>query len=191
MVDFFRSVNLFDLLAVLFLFLMFIVGFAQGTIRRVLGLAAILFSFLLASQLRGPVGSFLAQNWTQFRPEYSYTIGYLTMFVAASVAFSVVIQGFYHKTPLFERYEWVDEILGGLLGLVQGVLIIGCFIVIFDSYFKLPLQPAGSEYKILRDIFNAYDLTVTAQVFRQTIIPGFLAVFGFMIPEAVRNVFPH
>jgi uncharacterized membrane protein required for colicin V production len=188
--EFFRSLNGFDLLVVLFLFLMFVAGFAQGTIRRILGIAAILFSFLLASQLRDPVGGFLAQNWTQFPAEYSHMIAYLTVFIGASVAFSVVIQGFYKRTPLFERYDWIDEVLGGLLGLVQGALIIGCFIVILDSFFKLSLAPDSDEYKILRDIFNAYDPTTTAQVFRQTLIPGFLVIFGFMIPQNVRDLFP-
>jgi uncharacterized membrane protein required for colicin V production len=171
--DLFGSANLFDLLAVLFLFLMFVVGFAQGTIRRVLGIAAILFSFLLAGQLREPVGGFLAQNWTQFSSEYSHLIAYLVIFVAASVAFSVVIQGFYKKTPLFEHYEWIDEIIGGLLGLFQGALIMGCLIVILDSFFKLPIQVNPNEVKFIRDAFNAYDPTVTAQVYRQTLIPGF------------------
>jgi len=66
--EFIRSFNLFDLLVILFLFGMFILGFIQGTVRRLLGLAAILFSFLLAANLREPLGNFLASNWTQFHP---------------------------------------------------------------------------------------------------------------------------
>ena len=40
------NVNRFDLLVLLFAFGMFVLGFVQGTIRRVLGLASMLFSFL-------------------------------------------------------------------------------------------------------------------------------------------------
>ena len=44
--------NRFDLLFLLFLFGMFVLGFMQGTIRRLLGLASMLFSFLFAANLR-------------------------------------------------------------------------------------------------------------------------------------------
>ena len=42
---------------------MFVLGFIQGTIRRLLGLASMLFSFLFAANLRDPLGDYLAQNW--------------------------------------------------------------------------------------------------------------------------------
>ncbi len=190
-VDSIRSINLFDLFTILFLFGMFVLGYVQGTIRRLLGIAAILFSFLLASQLRDPVGGFLAQNWTQFARDYSYMIAYLVVFVTASVAFSVVIQGFYKRTPLFDRYNFVDEILGGLLGLVQALLIIGAVIVILNSFFRqVGIAPDPDEWTILRDMFNAYNNSVTADVFRSAIIPAFFVIFGFMIPQAVRDYFP-
>ena len=58
--EFLSSINRFDLLVVLFCFGMFVLGFIQGTIRRVLGLASMLFSFLFAANLRDPLGSYLA-----------------------------------------------------------------------------------------------------------------------------------
>ena len=35
------------------------------------------------------------------------------------LAFALVVQGFYKPQPLFEKARFVDEILGGLLGVVQ------------------------------------------------------------------------
>ncbi len=185
-----QSLSTFDLLALLFLFFMFVLGFAQGTIRRLLGLASIVFSFLLASQLRGPVGSFLAANWTQLPKDYDVMFGYLIVFVAAAVAFSVVIQGFYHKQPLFEKYSFLDEAVGGLLGIVQGVVILGAVIVILDSFYRIQrVAPDSDELKVLRDFFNAYDHSQTAGVFRQTLIPATFAVVGALIPPDVRSFF--
>jgi uncharacterized membrane protein required for colicin V production len=46
---------------------MFVLGFIQGTIRRVLGLASMLFSFLFAANLREPLGGYLAQTGTTSR----------------------------------------------------------------------------------------------------------------------------
>ena len=82
--EFLSSLTIFDFGFFLFLFGFFVLGFAQGTIRRLLGLAAVMFSFLLAANLRDPLGSFLATNWTQFPREYAYMIGFLTVFLAAS-----------------------------------------------------------------------------------------------------------
>ena len=47
------------------------------------------------------------------------------VFVAATIAFTVVIQGFYHKQALFEKATFADEVIGGLLGIVQALFLIG------------------------------------------------------------------
>jgi uncharacterized membrane protein required for colicin V production len=188
--EFLRSINLFDLVVVLALFGMFVLGFVQGTIRRLLGIASILFSFLLAANLQGPLGDFLARNWTQFAPEYSVMIGFGTVFVAASIAFTLVIQAFYTKVPLFEKYTFIDEILGGLLGVLQGLLILGAMIVILDSFFAIPgIAKRDTELPLLRDIYNWYTNSGTAVLFRDTLIPAFFAVFGFIVPDKIRVFF--
>jgi membrane protein required for colicin V production len=187
-VDFIRSLNLFDLLIILFLIGMFILGFVQGTVRRLLGIAAILFSFLLAANLREPLGNFLASNWTHFEREYAVMIGFGTVFVASSIAFTLVIQGFYKKTPLWERYELADEILGGVLGVLQGVLILTAMIIILDSAFEIPTLTDRNELILLREIHGAYDPSATAQVIRNGVIPAFYALFGLFIPEELRRI---
>jgi membrane protein required for colicin V production len=188
--EFLRSINIFDLFIVLGLFGMFILGFIQGTIRRLLGIASILFSFLLAANLQGPLGDFLARNWTQFDPAYSVMIGFGTVFVAASIAFTLVIQAFYTKVPLFEKYTFIDEILGGLLGVLQGVLILGAVIVILDSFFRIPgIAKRDTELPLLREIYNAYTNSGTAVLFRETLIPAFFAVFGFIVPDRIKAFF--
>jgi uncharacterized membrane protein required for colicin V production len=188
--EFLRSIYLFDLLAILFLFAMFILGVIQGTIRRLLGVAAITFSFLLASQLRDPLGAFLAANWTHLPREYSFMIGYGVVFVAASIAFSLVIQGFYRPQPLFARASFLDELLGGAVGVVQGCVILGAMIVVLDSFFRLPgIAPNPNELAVLRDLFNAYDPSGTAVLFRGTLVPAFFAVLGGFVPDAVRGLY--
>jgi uncharacterized membrane protein required for colicin V production len=186
-----RSLNLFDLLALFFLGAMFILGFIQGTIRRLLGIASILFSFLVAANVREPLGSFLAANWTQFRAEYATMIGFGTVFVAGSIAFSVVIQAFYRKAPLFEKYTVLDELLAGFLGILQGLLILGAMIVILDTAFEIPdLRQQAGELPWLREIHDAYDPSTTAALLRDYLIPGFFVILGPFIPDALRAFFP-
>lgn len=184
------GIDRFDLLVVLFLFGMFVLGFIQGTIRRILGLASMLFSFLFAANLREPLGGFLAANWTQMPDEYAVMIGFGTVFLAATIAFTVTIQGFYHKQSLFQKATVVDELIGGVLGVIQGLMLVGFIIIILDSYYNVPTLPESSgEITFLRGIHELIDPSGTAELFRTRLIPGFFAVFGLFIPADLRSLF--
>ncbi len=187
----FGGIGTVDIVLVLYFMGFFVLGFAQGTIRRLLGIGSILFSFLLAANIASPLGDFLGANWTQFPKEYAYMVGFGTIFVASSVAFALVIQGFYKPQPLFQKARFADEIIGGLLGLVQAALILGCLIVILDSYFRIPgMTPDPQELPFLRDIWTALDATRTVELFRDTIIPGFFLFTGFLVPDNIEAAYP-
>ena len=187
MIDAIVSINRFDLLVVLFCFGMFVLGFVQGTIRRVLGLASMLFSFLFAANLREPLGGYLAENWNDYPDEYAVMLGFGIVFVAATIAFTVVIQGFYHKQALFQKASFADEVIGGLLGIVQALFLIGCIIIILDSFFLIPTIPkADNEYRWIRDLFDLMNESGFADLFRTRLIPGFITVFGLLIPTDIQ-----
>lgn len=188
-VGFITGLNLFDLVVILILALAFVLGFIQGTIRRLLGLGSILFSYLLAANLRDPLGTFFSQNWFQFPAEYSFMIAFGAVFLVASIGFSLLIQGFYKHQDLFARTRFVDEVLGGLLGIVQAMVILGAVIVILDSFFRNPAMPKSEgELILVRDIFNAMDRSNTAGIFRETLIPAFNSLVGFLLPVDIRSV---
>ena len=189
--EFIAGVGTVDLLLALYFIGFFVLGFAQGTIRRLLGILSILFSFLLAATLAGPLADFLGANWRQFTPEYSYMVGFGTVFVASTVAFALVIQGFYKPQPLFQKARFADEILGGILGLIQAALILGIVIVILDSFFKIPGIPADAdELPFLRSIWIALDSSQIVEVFRETLIPFFFLLTGLFIPDRVEAMYP-
>jgi membrane protein required for colicin V production len=180
-----------DLLIVVYFIAFFVLGFAQGTIRRLLGIASMLFSFLLAASLARPLGDFLSANWTQFPPEYSYMIGFLSIFVAGVVAFALVIQSYYHPQPLFKRARFADEAIGGILGLIQAALLFGIVLVILDSFFAKPgIVQDAQELPFLRDLWNALDGSKFAEPFRTTLIPAFFVVFGFFVPDSIEANYP-
>jgi membrane protein required for colicin V production len=182
------SIGVVDILLIFYFAGFFILGFAQGTIRRLLGIGSILFSWFLAANLAQPLSEFLGKNWTQFPKEYSYMIGFLAVFVTLAVVFALVIQGFYKPQPLFKNARFADEIIGGLLGLVQAALIFGALLVILDSFFRIPsIEPFSTELPFLRTIWEAVDPTQIAAIFRETLIPAFFAVFGFLVPESIRS----
>ena len=45
------------------------------------------------------LGNFLGNNWAQFSRQYAYMIGFGTVFIASTLAFALVAQGFYKPQP--------------------------------------------------------------------------------------------
>jgi uncharacterized membrane protein required for colicin V production len=176
-----------DLLLVLYFMGFFVLGFAQGTIRRVIGIASILFSFMFAATLSEPLGNFLGSNWAQFARQYSYMIGFGTVFVAASLAFALVVQGFYKPQPLFARARFLDEILGGVLGIIQAGLILGAVVVILGSFFLIPgIARDPEELLGLREVWTALETSKIVDFFQVALIPGFFSIFDLFIPDSIQ-----
>jgi len=184
------SIQAVDLLIFFNLFALFILGFMQGIIRRLLGIASILLSLLVAAQLQAPFGSFLAENWTQYPREYNYMLAFGSVFVAGSVAATVTIQLFFRPAPLFAKYPVIDELVGGMLGLIQGGLILAAFFLITDPFFVTVGQQArGTEFPFIREIHQALNGSETATIVRDRLIPSILALLGGVFPASVTDLF--
>ena len=84
--NFLGGISTVDLLIFVYFIAFFVLGFAQGTIRRLIGIASIMFSFLFAANIAQPLGEYLGNNWTQFSKEYSVMIAFATVFLASSIA---------------------------------------------------------------------------------------------------------
>jgi uncharacterized membrane protein required for colicin V production len=189
--EFLGGVKTVDLLLALIFMAFFVLGFAQGTIRRLIGIGSILFSFLFAANIAEPLGQFLAANWTDQPPQYSEMVGFGTVFVAAALAFAIVVQGFYRPQPLFERARFVDELLGGLLGLLQAAIILAAVVIILDSYYRLTgIAQGAHEIQFLRDLWTALNESRIVEVFRSTLIPAFFVIVGLFIPNSIKVFYP-
>lgn len=187
-----ERIQAFDLLIVLALLAMFIVGYAQGLVRRLLGSAAMLFALVLAGQLRTPLGNYLAGEWTGIDAAYSHMVAFGAVFLAAAVTLSVAIQITYRPAPLLTRYPVLDEILGGLVGVFQGLLVLTVLFLMLDPYYTRPDVQATvtrGEFTLLRTLHELLDDTFTAELFRTTIIPPLLSVFGFLFPADLVETF--
>lgn len=188
-----EQIKPFDLVIFLALLAMFIVGYAQGVIRRLLGIGAIVFSLILAAQLRQPVGDYLSHEWSTIATSYSYMVAFGAVFAASAIALSLGIQLTYRPAPLFSSYPVLDEIIGGLLGVLEGLLILMAIFLILDPHYNLPQtqQAVGfGEFTFLRTIHDLLNDTLTAQVMRDNVIPAVMLVLGFLFPADVREAFP-
>ena len=182
--------NLFDILVFILLIAGFIVGYLQGAVRRLIGIIAVTFSLIVAAQLREALGNFLGANWGQFPPGYTDLLAFGFLFALLVIVFAIIVQVYYERGPLLPRWRYADPLLGGLLGVVQAMLMLGAIILILDSYFATPsLVVSAAEFSWLRDLYNAIDASRTADLFRATIFPAVFALIGFFFPEEIRNLY--
>ena len=184
------SISTVDIVIGVVLCACFVLGFAQGAVRRLLGIGSMVFSFFVAAQAAVPVGGFLAQNWVQWPPAYSVMLGFLTLFGAAVVAFSLVIQGTYRKTIVFARFPIIDELAGGFLGVVQGFMLLAFLVIVLDQAFLVPgMAPDSTGIPMLRDLWAAVYGSGTGSLLHDTVIPGFLGLVQFLIPQSFLAVY--
>ena len=185
-----QSFNVFDLVFLLFLAGMFVLGYIQGTVRRLVGTLSFIFSFFLAAVLSVPFGAFLKSYWTSYPDEYSMMIAFLTVFLAAVVAFFLVIQGTYSKTSLFSKWPVVDEVVGGIVGVIQGFLFLMFLTIILDQYFLYaPATAQIDELPFLRGFWEALNTSTVGMLLHQTVIPNFISLFGFFLPEYIKATY--
>ena len=188
-VGFLKSAPIVDIGILLALFGCFALGVMQGSIRRILGILAILFAFLVAANLRGPGGDYLAGNWHQFDLGYNRLLAFTIVFVVGAVVASVVIQGFYKRTDIYAKQPIVDDAIGGLLGLAQGLLVLVLVVIILNSSVLPPVQTG--DVTPLRD---AQDLIVNQSHIggwiRDAVAPPFVHLWSFLLPPDLVALFP-
>jgi uncharacterized membrane protein required for colicin V production len=180
-----------DLLIVLYFVGFFVLGFAQGTIRRLIGLGSVLFSFLLAANLADTLGRFLGDNWTQFPRQYSYMIGFGAIFAASVLVLALISQTYYKPQQLFRKARFADEIVGGMFGLLEAAILFGAVLIILDSFFRIPgIPPSPGELPFLREFWGGLDHTQFAGLFRNTLIPAAFVLIGLFIPDNIESGYP-
>jgi uncharacterized membrane protein required for colicin V production len=180
---------LIDLGLLLGLTAFFFLGVVQGAIRRLLGIASMLVAFVLAANLRNPVGDFLAGNWTQFDLGYNRLLAFGIVFAAGSLAASITIQGFYKRQDLSTEHPIADDIVGGLLGLLQGIVVLTMLVIIFNSY-TLPAPHTGDVTQV-RDAQNLiiHDSNI-AGADKDFLVPPLVRVLSPLLPGDLVTLFP-
>jgi uncharacterized membrane protein required for colicin V production len=183
------SLNLVDVIIGIALFGMFVIGYVQGAVRRGVGVVTMTFSFFLAGQLNQFLGAFLAENWLQYPPLYSYMIGYLILFFAGVIAFALIVQVTYRKVEIFVRFPVLDEVLGGLLGVAWGLLLLMFTMTILGTYFLVVPSGDADEMRILREVWDAIYGSWFGQFLVDQVIPVFVAFTSFLLPASVTAAY--
>jgi uncharacterized membrane protein required for colicin V production len=148
--------------------------------------------FVLAANLRGPVGDALARYWRADTPEYAAFIGLGATFAVLYVVAMLAAQVYVKRITLFPKSDIADDIVGGLVGALEAIVLIGVVILVMDSYFRVhPSAGSSNEMDLLRTIFDFYDHSLTVHVYRDLLGPVFMAGLGWTLPESLRALIAH
>ena len=189
MVDFLKSAPIVDIFILLGFLAALILGVMQGAIRRILGILSIVLAFLVACNLRDTFGEYLAQNWHQFDLGYNRLLAFTITFVVVAVASSIVIQGFYKRTDINAKHPIVDDIVGGLLGLLQGMLLLIMAVIILNSSILPPAQSGDvSQLRYVQDLI--VNQSHIAGTIRDVVAPPFVHILSFLLPSDLVSLFP-
>lgn len=113
--------NWLDIVLVLILAVTVVIGLIKGSVRSLLGIAAVILGLILASQAYGAAAQLV-------RPVIKSALwanltGFLLIFIAVQLAGWGV--GFLVSKLLKGPLHFMDHVLGGLVGFAKGVLICG------------------------------------------------------------------
>ncbi len=118
--------NFIDLLLILIFVGLLATGFFQGMIRLLVMIVALYLSLVLASLYFAPLGEFFVRNFDTQR----YVGQYVAFFLVLVIGFVLLtIAGLYtfRYAKLPGSIEYLDRIVGTVLGMFLGVLIVGIF----------------------------------------------------------------
>lgn len=124
-------------------------GFRKGFITRALGLAGVILGIWLGVKHNLKVAQIL--NNIGVNAELS---PYLAMFLIflASIITATLLARFLRNVSVF--VELTDNILGAVLGLVEGILILGVFLIFLAS-LNLPSEETRIQSKFYKPVTKA------------------------------------
>jgi uncharacterized membrane protein required for colicin V production len=166
-----------------------IIGVLQGPIRRLIGMVTMLVAFLFAANLRDTFGDFLASNWHQFDLGYNRLLAFAILFFVLTVAASLATQGLYHRLDVSVEHPVVDDVLGGLAGFVEGILLLVLVVIILNSFLLPPPQEGDlSQLRSLQDML--LNQSHFAGWLNDYVAPIVVHLFAPLLPVDVTAVYP-
>lgn len=179
--------NFIDLFFLLLLVAMLAIGFFQGMIRLIVLIVALYLSVVLASLYFPAVATFFQRQFgTQRIPaEYiAFTILLMVSFILLTVAGLYTFR--YAKMP--GQLQYVDRIIGVVLGVVLAGLFIGIFAVVL---WNLMILRGGEniDWPLMRTLGNGIRRSFLLNYFADTVLPQTYDVIGPILPEGARLIF--
>ncbi|PDW01685.1 colicin V production protein [Candidatus Viridilinea mediisalina] len=179
--------NFIDILLVFLFFGTLAAGFFQGMIRLLIVIVALYLATVLASLYFAPLGDFFVRQFQSQR----YVSQYIAFALVHMISlFLITIAGLYtfRYAKLPGSLEYLDRIVGTLLGMVLGALIIG---MTADLLWNLMVTRGGRnvDMPIFRMIGNSVANSFVCRYFATVVLPLTFDYFAPFLPSGARMIF--
>lgn len=177
-----------DLVMLLFLAGLLRAGWSSGFIRRVLGLVFLAASFVAGAYLREPAGAIVTTFLPQIPSAYAEMVGYSVASTGLLVGLNLLSQPFMSRAPKHGLSRKTDQLLGLILGGLEGVLILSAGIVILHTYADVQSVGGFVDTGLLHDLRVAVDGSTIGQILEKTTVPIVLLLLGPLLPKDITQV---
>ena len=167
-------------------------GWRTGFLRRLLGIAFAIISFLLSAYFRYPIGAIASTFFKDIPTDYANLVGYTIAFPAILAILHFGSRTITGRIQVQGMTKEVDALLGAIVGGVEAVVILSAAIVILDAYFGTSATPDSlSHAGSLKDLAKTVNATTTVHLLRATTVPVVLAILGPLLPTDVSSLLPN
>lgn len=179
--------NFIDLLFVLVFFGMLAAGFFQGMIRLLVLIVALYLALVLSSLYYAALGEFFVRNFDAERFVGQYMAFFLVLFFAFVLLSAAGLYTFrYAKLP--GSLQYLDRIIGTVLGMFLGALVIGIFATLL---WNLMILRGGRniELPLFRSLGDSIASSTLVRYFSSVILPLTYNRVDPILPEGADLLF--
>jgi uncharacterized membrane protein required for colicin V production len=166
-------------------------GWRSGFLRRLIGIAFMAISFVLAGYFRYAVAPIAKSFFPNIPPDYADLVGYAIAFPAILIVLHIASAFLLRKVAVTGVSRELDAAAGAILGGVEAILIISAVIVIVDAYFGTS-STLGKAFPpgYLKQLTEALNGSTTVQLLRGSTVPLVQGLLGPLLPKDLTNILP-
>jgi membrane protein required for colicin V production len=176
-----------DIFLLILLILCIAIGFFQGMIRVIIAIVSFYLSLVLASLYYQAVGDFFVRRFGSARFAADYSAFGIVLLVSFFVLLAAGAYTFrYARIP--GRLQYLDRIIGTLLGLALGGLVVGLFSILI---YNLMVGRGGCNlgFPLSNVICSATRGSFLVRYFGVTIVREAYTALDPVLPEGAQLIF--
>ena len=176
-----------DIFLMILLIVCIAIGFFQGMIKLIIAIVAFYLSLVLGALYYPSMGDFLVRRLHTQRYVGEYVGFALVLFVAFIVLLAAGIYTFRYAT-LPGRLQYLDRIIGTVLGVLLGGFIVGIFALFV---YNLMVLRGGQnlDFPLARTIGKSTLNSFLVQYFRSFIHPTVFSILSPILPSGAQLIF--
>lgn len=176
--------NWFDVILLVGLIAGLAVGYVQGMLRQLIGLAALYIGAILGAQYYSLISGLIHWPFPEAPPRFANAFGFIFILIAVTSIVSWLVFDTYQNTRL-RPFPILDHLGGSLLGLITAVIIITIVIPVVTFSTLEPWPWAESTRYLISNGLVTSRLIPVFDLFK----PVLLNALGPWMPNGLPTIF--